>query len=291
MRREAWMGETMILDDTARRSAGGSFLQLTHGYTHYQTTDTVHSRPIVLVHGFSAPFQIWEPTFRALADAGMYAIRYDLYGRGFSDRPPVAYDLSLFLVQLRQLLETLGHAQADLVGLSMGGPIAAAFSVSFPERVRRLVLIDPSGAGSVARSYLYKIAALPGISDLLFSIAETEFMWISLAPRFFGENLVHEVRECYQTQMQYQGYKRAICSTVSHNMLGNFITTYTQVGKIGKPVLLIWGENDRTVPFRQSKTLRRLLPHAEFLAVPQCGHAPHYERPDIVQPRLIDFLS
>jgi pimeloyl-ACP methyl ester carboxylesterase len=288
---EAWKSETRPLDDNARRAANGSFIQLSHGYTHYETTRTKGPRPIVLVHGFSVPYFVWDPTFRALADAGMYAIRYDLYGRGYSDRPRIAYDLALFLDQLGQLLDALGYAQADLVGMSMGGSIAAAFAVTSPQRVHKLVLIDPSGASANRFSSLYKLATLPGVANLILALAGTDRLMDSLAEYFFEPDLVRLFRERYQTQLQFHGFRNAILSTVRHNMLGSFSKTYAQLGKLSTPVLLIWGENDRIVPFQQSAILRRLLPHADFLVVPQCGHGPPIERPDVVHPRLIDFLS
>jgi len=288
---DAWRRETTLLDDTARLTANGSFIRLAHGYTHYQAAGPERARPVVLVHGFSVPYFIWEPTFRALVDAGMRAVRYDLYGRGYSDRPRVAYDLSLFLTQLGQLLDALGHTQVDLVGLSMGGPIAAAFSVDFPHRVRKLVLIDPSGVSPIHLGILYRLAVLPGISDVIFAIAGSEYMLNNVAADFFDHTLVQVFRERYRVQMQYRGFKRAILSTVRHNMLGSFRNTYAQLGDLGMPVLLIWGENDKTISFKQSQILRGLLPQAQFLAVTDCGHIPHFERPEVVQPRLIDFLS
>ena len=66
--------------------------------------------PVVLIHGFSVPYFIWDPTFRALAEGGMNPVRYDLYGRGYSDRPKAKYNVGLFVEQLlasQQKAETL----------------------------------------------------------------------------------------------------------------------------------------------------------------------------------------
>ena len=284
-------GETRALDDSARQAAGGAFIRLAHGYTHYQSAGAPQARPAVLVHGFSVPYFIWDPTFQALASAGMHVIRYDLWGRGYSDRPRVAYDLALFVGQLGQLLDALGHHEVDLVGLSMGGPIVAAFSVAFPERARRLVLIDPSGTRPINLGVLYQLAMLPGVSDIVFGLAGTQYMLNNAASDFFDPAHVQAFRERYRVQMQFPGFQRAILSTIRHRMLGSFASTYARLGKQGTPVLLIWGEQDKTVPYEHSRILRELLPQAKFLAVPDCGHIPHYERPDLVQPRLIDFLN
>jgi pimeloyl-ACP methyl ester carboxylesterase len=74
-------------------------------------------------------------------------------------------------------------------------------------------------------------------------------------------------------------------------MLGTFASTYARLGALQKEVLLIWGEEDATIPFESSRDLLQLLPHAHFLPVPGSGHLPHFERPDVVHPRLLEFLS
>src|SRR5262245_18214081 len=84
--------ERDAIDAAARRTAPGKFVRLTDGTTHYDVAGPDSGRPIVLVHGFSVPYYIWDSTAKALATAGHRVIRYDEYGRGFSDRPSVVYN-------------------------------------------------------------------------------------------------------------------------------------------------------------------------------------------------------
>ena len=90
--------------------------------------------------------------------------------------------------------------------------------------------------------------------------------------------------------MQYKGFQRAILSTIRDGMLGSFIHIYEALGKMDKKVLLLWGRDDMTVPFEHSLDLRAALPHVEFHAFENCGHIPHYEKPDEVNPLLLEFL-
>jgi pimeloyl-ACP methyl ester carboxylesterase len=90
--------------------------------------------------------------------------------------------------------------------------------------------------------------------------------------------------------MQYKGFGRAILSTLRNNMLGSFTEVYKALGRMNKPVLLFWGRQDATVPFEHSDTIRELVPQAEFHALESCGHIPHYEKPDQVNPILLKFL-
>jgi pimeloyl-ACP methyl ester carboxylesterase len=91
--------------------------------------------------------------------------------------------------------------------------------------------------------------------------------------------------------MQYKGFKRAILSTMRNDMLESFYETYERIGKLKKATLLFWGKEDKTVPFENSGLLMKALPHAEFHAIENCGHIPHYEKPEIINPILLEFLS
>jgi pimeloyl-ACP methyl ester carboxylesterase len=74
-------------------------------------------------------------------------------------------------------------------------------------------------------------------------------------------------------------------------MLGSFIETYRAVGRLDMPVLLVWGREDHTVPFAYSADLRAAMPQVEFHAVEGCGHIPHYEKPEVFNPILLNFLN
>jgi pimeloyl-ACP methyl ester carboxylesterase len=101
---------------------------------------------------------------------------------------------------------------------------------------------------------------------------------------------ISEFGSRYITQMEYKGFKRAILSTIRNNMLGSFREVYEYIGKMDKPVLLLWGRQDRTIPFNHSVALRALMPHIQFHAVENSGHIPHYEKPDEVNLILLKFL-
>ena len=111
-----YLGETKELNEATRANVPGSFVQLSDGYTHYELGGPENGQPVVLVHGFSVPYFIWDPTFAFLAKSGFRVLRYDLFGRGYSDRPKLRYDIDLFCKQLRELLDTLGFETDQLDG-------------------------------------------------------------------------------------------------------------------------------------------------------------------------------
>jgi pimeloyl-ACP methyl ester carboxylesterase len=74
-------------------------------------------------------------------------------------------------------------------------------------------------------------------------------------------------------------------------MLGSFFDVYQRLGKLDKPTLILWGREDKTVPFAHSTDLLTAIPHAELHVFENCGHIPHYERPDEANLILLKFLK
>jgi pimeloyl-ACP methyl ester carboxylesterase len=287
-----YRGETKDLDDATRKAAtNGSFIKLSNGYTHYELGGLPTGKLVVMIHGFSVPYFIWDPTFQALTSLGFSVMRYDLFGRGFSDRPRLKYDINLFVQQLCDLLDGLNFSRVNLIGLSMGGAIASSFTVNSPQRVCQLVLIDPIGVQPMPLNLLYKAAILPGISELILGLAGAEKMVNGLASDFFDTTHINLFRNQYREQMQIKGFKRAILSTLRNKMVNGFPKVYEQLGKMQMPILLLWGRNDRNLPLEQSESLLKMIPRAEFQVIDNCGHIPHYERPDYVNSTLIRFLN
>ena len=84
--RYSLLAESLTLDYTARRTHKGSFIELTDGYTRYELEGDGDDC-FVLVHGFSSPYFIYDNLYESLLARGYQVLRYDLIGRGLSDRP------------------------------------------------------------------------------------------------------------------------------------------------------------------------------------------------------------
>ncbi|GAB4546686.1 MAG: alpha/beta fold hydrolase [Anaerolineales bacterium] len=286
-----YLDETKDLDEAARALAGGSFIALPDGVTHYELGGNADGRAVILVHGFSVPYFIFDPTFEFLTSAGFRVLRYDLFGRGFSDRPRVKYDIHLFVRQLKDLLDALRLSQVSLVGLSMGGPITAAFLCAHSQMVRSHVMIDPAGARRVELPAMVKAARVPLLGELALGLLGSGNMVKGIAADLFDKNLVEKFQAQYKVQMQYKGFKRAILSTMRSGMLDSFYETYQAAGKLNKPTLIFWGRQDATIPYEHSALICRAIPHAQLHTVENCGHIPHYEKPAEVHPILAAHLE
>jgi pimeloyl-ACP methyl ester carboxylesterase len=282
--------ETEELNAETRKEAPGKFVELPNGYTHYDLAGSRAGRPVILVHGFSIPYYIWDPTFHALANAGIHIIRYDIFGRGFSDRPDEIYNLDLFVNQLYYLIKELGlNSPVDLIGLSMGGPISIAFCDRHPKSVRKLGLIDPAGV-PMRSTVLGKLMLRPWIGEFVLNLIGNWVLLSQLTKDFKEPEKFPAFVEKAKRQMRFKGYKRALLSTLRHDALSNLSDIYQRIGQQERDSLLIWGIEDKLIPYKFSAIIRNAIPQITFFGIEDAGHIPHYERPEIVNPILLNFL-
>ncbi len=281
--------ESRALDDAARKTAPGKFVRLSDGVTHYQTDGPDTGRAIVLAHGFSVPLYIWDSTAHALAAAGRRVIRYDAYGRGFSDRPNVEYSDKLYERQLGELLDSLKLAdKVDLGGVSAGGYVTAVYAGRHPDRVRSLILVDPVAGRSAASMRPFD---LPIIGEYLWQTRMVPTMAEGQASDFVVPSRFPDWAAKYRVQMQYRGFGHALWSSRMFRRGMNTDTMYQRVAAANIPVLLIWGEKDKTVPFANNELVRKAMPRAEFHSVAGVGHLPILEAAAETDSTVLAFLG
>jgi pimeloyl-ACP methyl ester carboxylesterase len=283
--------EKITLNDQVRADLLGQFVKLPLGVVHYELAGPDEAPTVVLVHGFSVPYYIWDPTFEALTQAGFRVLRYDLYGRGFSDRPEKTYNLDIFVNQLEELLPALNiQGPVDLVGLSMGGPIVARFANHHPYQVRSLVLIDPEVA-PVSAQRIFPLN-VPLVGEYLMTVYLAPVMLPKTqAADFYQPEKFPDWEAMYRVQLQYKGFRQAILSTIRAQPAMDSLAEFAAVGRLNLPALLIWGREDTTVSFADMQQLEKLIPGIEFHIIEEAGHIPQYERPEIVNPLLVEFLN
>ena len=274
--------ETKEITHEVRKNTGGSYEALTMGQTHYELDGQDTGKVVILINGFSVPYYIWDGTFEYLVDHGFRVLRYDLYGRGFSDRPDVLYNKKLYLDQIKEMIEQL-HLQkpVSLVGVSFGGTLATDFTGDYPEMVNKVVLIDPGYTRPKPKLPQF----IPEIKEALTADDRAngqmdDFIYPELHPDWVKQ---------YLTQMEYKGFRRSLIST-NYNYHYNGRESNTTLNSKHKPVLLIWGKEDKTVPFTYSDSIRSVL-KTQFLPVDDAAHLPHLEKPEIVNPAIVTFLK
>jgi pimeloyl-ACP methyl ester carboxylesterase len=283
--------ETQDLDQYSKQLAPGEFIQLHAGEVHYRLVGTDNAPLVILVHGFSVPSYVWDPTLTYLVDSGYQVLVYDLFGRGYSERPDTQYDIALFTNQLEELVIALElDVPFVLGGLSMGGPIAARYAHMHPEKVAGLIFIAPEvvqpGPGDVFP------LNIPLVGEYLMGAVMEPFVLPKLqAADFVNPEKYPDWEEKYRIQLQYKGTGRALLSTIRNLTEHDPQEEYRALEKTGIPALLIWGKEDQTIGWEQIEVLSDLLPDIQVEIIPGAGHLPHYEKPGIVNPVLFDFLT
>ncbi len=278
------------LDAGIRAQFNETFIELLNGVVHYEFGGPVGGEVVVLVHGFSVPAYIWDPTFESLTSAGYRVLRFDLYGRGHSDRPDVAYTIGFFAKQLDQLTRSLGvDTPFNLLGLSMGGPIAAQFTNQHSGKVKRLVLIDPMVFTPSEEDI--SLVNLPVIGEYMANVYLVPQLAAGQAGDFQDKARFPGWASRFREQMQYHGFRRAILSTVREWPDADILGEYEKLGKSATPVQLFWGREDQTVPLEFSNKLLELMPQARLTVIDHAGHIPHFELPTIFNPLLLEYLQ
>lgn len=275
--------ETKAMNDEARKNVPGQFIKLTNGITHYESGGADTGKVVILVHGFSVPYYIWDATYDSLVQNGFHVIRYDAFGRGYSDRPNIVYDPALYRTQLYDLIASLKlRVPVNLAGLSFGGPVVTDFTVSHPELVDKLILVDPVYSSSrLDKSEL--------VANYEMALNHEKQASGQLEDVKYPDNFPGWVDK-YKVQMQYKGFRHALIST-RKNYFGDItISNYKRLGSLKKKVLLIWGKEDVTVPFHFSDSVRRIVP-VDFFPVDDARHLPHLEKPGLVNQKIISFLK
>jgi pimeloyl-ACP methyl ester carboxylesterase len=245
---------------------------------------------VVLAAGFSVPGYIWDSLYQGLADSGFRVVRYDYYGRGWSDRPDAAYDQDFFVRQLAGLLDSLRiTAPVDLAGLSFGAAIVTSFADRHPGRVRSLMYFDPvfnTGRPLPAEERsprawnIYMV--LRGGSDAMAAGQLSDFLHPERHPDWVGR---------YRVQQQFKGTRESLRRTRTAIAVAPHQAEQLQrLGATPRPVLIVWGRQDPVAPFEDSEALLAAMPRATFVPVDSAAHLPHLERTSVVVPAVVRFL-
>lgn len=285
-------GEDTLLDDAFRATVKGNFAELSEGSTYYRFSGPENGELLILLHGYSIPSFLWDRTINLLNQKGIRTLSYDMYGRGYSDRPDIIYNPSLFTNQLSELLKQLDIREpVYLAGISMGGAVCVDFAAKHPEKVKSLILISPYGYPQEL-GFMAELIKKPFIGGYMMAVAGDRVFSSRLTKNFYKtpENL-NEVRSRYLEQMKIKGYKRALLSTMRHTMPVDFSYQFKEIGQSGKNVLLIWGKKDNVVPFSFSARVLKDVPQAVLKPLDDIGHSPPLEIPETTASLIEEFIK
>lgn len=233
--------------------------------------------PLVLVHGVAMRGDDWAPLLRALTRSHrVYAI--DLLGYGNSDKPdPGDYSIAAQTDIVRGFLDAKRIASADVIGVSMGGWIAAKLAAEHPSRVRRLVLV--SSAGFAYPTKLGESSFSPMTLEQLRESLRMQTDRADQLPDFIARDFLRRSRQ----------KSRVVRASMKAMLTGSDVIE-GKLQRVQMPVLILWGDRDRIIPFEVGQRMHRELPHARFVRLGGCGHLALIECRERVLPEIDRFL-
>jgi pimeloyl-ACP methyl ester carboxylesterase len=284
-------GEGRRLDATTRRSLRGSYIQLSDGVTHYELTGPDGGDIVVLAGGLTIPLFYWDELAAELHTRGLRTLAYSGYGRGYSDRVVARYDQTLFVRQLRELIERLEvPVPCHVVGTSMGALVAMAYVSNHVASTATLTLVGPAG-----------LSRQPVIQKLLLGNDFTASVVAKhLGRRILQQHLGHNVADPERAAelgvmvgdaYRYEGSIYAFFQTLKHFGLFDRAELYRQTGTLPVPIQLIWGSEDHVTPISSLDQVRKLLQPSQCHIIHDCGHMAPFERPAVVADQLATFYD
>jgi pimeloyl-ACP methyl ester carboxylesterase len=279
------------LTKEVRDQLPGRFVSLSDGVISYQWQGPIDGEKVVLVHGLSTPKFVWDANVQALASAGFRVLRFDHFGRGFSDRPNIIYNEALYIRELLELLDSQNITEpVNLVGYSMGGANVVSFSAQHSHRVKQLILIAP--AGFVPKySGTASLVLTPILGDWLMSILGKDAMLDGIKKEVAKGAAPANMVQQFEQQFQYNGYLRSILSTMRHYPMFDLSESYEKVGLTNIPVHAIWGTEDNVVPFSGSEQVLKYIPKLSLYPVDKATHSVTFAQSERVNALLLTILK
>lgn len=283
--------DDMPKDILEEMSRVGEFVQLPEGRMRFDIEGPEDGEVIVMVHGLAGHMHIWDKNFHELAKNGFRTIRYDIFGRGFSERVEHDHTTELFVNQLKGLVDHLKLTKPfHLIGLSMGGAVSIRFASANAEWVKSLVLVDAYG--------------IPTPNDPIMMITR---------PKYLGEALIGSVgspfikaatirgvkepkkhngfKKWFSAPMSKERSKRAVLSSLRNFMMEDHIPHIEKVERLNISKMIVWGEHDKVLPLEYGNKLHSKIPSASMVVFEDSGHIPHYEESDRFNQLVSSFIE
>jgi pimeloyl-ACP methyl ester carboxylesterase len=234
-------------------------------------------RPLLYLHG--AGTYGWMPVHDRLARRRRLLLPVHP-GFGASEGLEAIESMEDLVFHTLDVLDALGLDRTDVIGLSLGGWLAAELALRHPERVDRLVLVDAPGvrvpgvpmgdvfmaSPSKARALLFHDPASPVAAALLPDAPPPERLEAALRGREAAARLL------WNPAQQY----RKLTS---------------RLWRIRAPTLVVWGADDRLVPLAYGEAWARGIPGARLVTIERSGHLPPLEQPERFAETALDFLD
>jgi pimeloyl-ACP methyl ester carboxylesterase len=194
-------------------------------------------------------------------------------------------------------LDDLGIERVTLVGHSLGGGVALLTAIKMLQagrldRVKALVLVS-SAAMPQSLPFLVRLARIRALNIVALGRVPPRHVvrWILRQIVYERETISDEMVEGYAGPLAAPASRRALLDTARQIIPDNVHDIVAEYPALNVPVLLLWGEHDKVVPLWVGEQLSAVLPNAELVVLPRCGHVPPEERPMVSLRTVSAFLA
>ena len=264
-----------------------------------------HGAPLVLIHGFGASIGHWRKNIPDLAAAGYRVYALDLLGFGGSEKPALDYSLDLWEGLLRDFWQQHICVPAVFVGNSIGGLLVLMTLASSPDMALGGVLLNCAG------SLNHRPEDLPRLLGLAMGVFGKAVSAPILGPFIFNQvrrrfRIRGALKQVYSnraaiTPELIEILYRPSCDLGAQKVFSSVLTAppgprpSALLPQIQKPLLVLWGEADPWTPIQGATIYQDMANDIEksitFHSIPETGHCPHDERPEIVNKLILNWLT
>jgi pimeloyl-ACP methyl ester carboxylesterase len=276
---------------TKYAGAPSRFVDVMNMQVHYRDEGAgSDSIPLVLLHGTASSLHTWSACAKEWTKTHR-VLRMDLPGFGLTGpNPEHNYSIDMYVDFLASFLEATNIDQCYLAGNSLGGLIAYQFAAAHPDKVKKLVLLDAAGypITNAKGSLAFTLGRIPVLKNLLKVITPISLVRKSLEDAYGDITLVtDELVEQYRDLACREGNREALVQRLNLEHK----TDTTVVGSINIPTLVIWGELDQLIPVTHAYKFSRDLPVDSLVVLPDVGHVPMEESPQLIIPLVNGFIK
>ncbi|MBK5293133.1 MAG: alpha/beta hydrolase [Acidobacteriia bacterium] len=236
--------------------------------------------PVLLLHGWGASMETFEPLFQALSHA-FRAVVLDLPGHGQSSLPPQPWHVSNYLDLVLKFMDATGLDQPHILAHSFGGRITIKLASAHPHRAGKLLLTAAAGIPprQSLRTRVRKV--LGATAGKLQRTARTSLP--------ASEPLIRNINARLLPKLASRDYLQAgpLRETLI-NVVSEDLTSY--LASIQSPTLLLWGDHDRETPLSSAETMASLIPNSELIVLPGAGHFPFLDQMNKFHMRALRFF-
>ena len=265
--------------------------------TPYVGDESAEAPLFVLLHGFGASTFSWREVVEPLSKLGQ-VVAYDRPAFGFTERPlhwvgenPYGYRANAEI--LSALIAKYGEGrEIILVGHSSGGQLAAAYAEQFPDRVQRLVLVDPAifttGGMPEGLAWVLDVPQIDRLGPFFVQGIASSGLEV-LARSVYNPTLItDDIVAGYTAPLQVIGWEEALWEFTK---APRPIEVAERLRDIQQPTLVISGEDDTIVPVSDSERVASAIDNSSFMIITQSGHLPHEEQPKVFVHTVSEWLK